>query len=1039
MQWLAQLSIRRPVLASVLILTLVVVGMFGYVRLGVDRFPRVDFPTVSITIRQTGAAPEDIETEITDRVERAVNTIAGIEELRSVSSEGVAQIFIQFHLDKNVDVAAQEVRDKMDQVLPELPRDIDAPVVDKVDTDAAPVLFLSLSADRPIRDITELADKTIRREIEGLPGVGQVTIVGGRARQINLWLDPVRLRAYNLTVAEVARAIATQNVTLPGGSLDQGPRELTVRMKGRVNGVPEFAGIVVAQREGAQVRLMDVGEVEDGSEDLETAARVNDEPAVLLLLRRQSGTNTVAVITGVKERLAAVSGQLPPGYSLRVVRDASDYIEASVATVQEHLVLGALLAALVVLLFLRNWRSTVIAAVSIPASIISTFGLMWAMDFTLNIITLLALALSVGIVIDDAIVVLENIYRRMDEDGLLPREAAVDGTREIGLAVLATTLSLVAVFLPVAFMGGIVGRFMNSFGLTMAFAIMVSLVVAFTVTPMMASRWLRVRAQPPAGGWHVAGMLERGYVTLLGWLMRHRWVVVGACVVSLVSVVPLFMIVGKDFLPKNDESQFEVLVRAPEGTSVEQTELILARIGREVRQMPGVVYTIALVGVDERRTANQGALFVKLVDADRRSASQYELMDQLRTTILPRFASERLRTSVSQVAAISGGGYSAKEIAFFVSGPDLATLAGYSDRLTSALAATPGVADVDTTLVVGKPELAVTLDRAKAAELGVRVADVAETLGVMVGGRQVSTYTDRGEQYEVHARAIPRWRMSGESVGQIAVPSARLGAVSLDHVARFTETQGPSQVDRLGRRRQVTITANMRPGHAQNVALEALAREVKALDLDPAYMSGTVGISKETGAAARNFLLAFALSLIFMYLVLAAQFESWLHPITILLALPLTLPFAVLSIVLFQQSLNIYTSLGLLVLFGVVKKNAILQIDHTLALRARGVPRLEAILHANRDRLRPILMTTFAFVAGMLPLLVASGVGAGDNRAIASVIVGGQTLSLLLTLVATPVFYSLFDDVQGWLRERRSQSASGRRWLRRATASGEGR
>jgi HAE1 family hydrophobic/amphiphilic exporter-1 len=1037
MQWLAELSIRRPVLASVLILTLVVVGVFGYFRLGVDRFPKVEFPTVSITIRQTGAAPEDVESEITDRVERAVNTIAGIEELRSVSSEGVAQVFIQFVLEKDVDVAAQEVRDKISQILADLPRDIEAPVVDKVDTDAAPVLFLSLSADRPIREITELADKTIRRELEGLPGVGQVTIVGGRARQINLWLDPARLRAYNLTVAEVTRAVAAQNVQLPGGSLDQGPRELTVRMKGRVNGVPEFGGLVIAQRQGAHVRLLDVAQVEDGTEEPQTAASIDDAPAVLLLLRRQSGTNAVAVINGVKERVQTVQGRLPAGYDLRVVRDASEYIEASVATVQEHLVLGALLAALVVLLFLHTWRSTVIAAISIPASIVSTFGLMWLMDFTLNIITLLALTLSVGIVIDDAIVVLENIYRRMEKDGLPAREAAVEGTREIGLAVTATTLSLVAVFLPVAFMGGIVGRFMNSFGLTMAFAIMVSLLVAFTLTPMMGSRWLRVpapsaRRRRPSP---IFGPLEHGYTRLLGWVMGRRWIVVLACVVALVSVVPLFMVAGKDFLPKNDESQFEVSLRAPEGTSVEQTELISSRVAREVRRLPGVAYTIVLVGIDERRTANQGTVFVKLIEPWERPLSQHQMMDRVRTEVVPRFAGERLRTSVSQVSAISGGGYSAKEVAFFISGPDLGQLAGYSKRLTDALERTPGVADVDTTLILGKPELGVTLDRAKAAELGVRVADVAETLGVMVGGRQISTYTEGGEQYEVHARAVPRWRTGPESVTQLAVPSATLGAVSLDHVARLAESQGPSQVDRLGRRRQVTITANIRPGYAQNVALETLQREVRALRLDGAYRTGTVGVSKETGVAARNFLLAFVLSVVFMYLVLAAQFESWLHPITILLALPLTLPFALLSIILFQQSVNIYTSLGLLVLFGVVKKNAILQIDHTLALRARGVPRLQAILDANRDRLRPILMTTFAFVAGMLPLLISRGVGAGDSRAIASVIVGGQTLSLLLTLVATPVFYSLFDDAQGWFRER-----AGRWWPARLAprpASGE--
>jgi HAE1 family hydrophobic/amphiphilic exporter-1 len=1011
-QALARLCVRRPVFASVLIIALVVVGGVGYTRLGVDRFPKVDFPTIAVVTRLPGAAPEEVETEVTDKIEESVNTIAGIDDLQSVSSEGISQIFVTFVLEKDVDVAAQEVRDKVNRVLADLPRDIDQPIVEKLDPDATPILSIALSGSRTLRETTEFADKVLRRQIESVNGVGQVTILGGRSRRINVRLDTERLKAYGLSAVDVRRALQTQNVKIPGGTLKAGANEATVRVYGRVLNAKEFEQIFITQRDGLPVRIGDVARVEDSEEDAERAASKDAVPTVVLSVRKQSGTNTVAVIDALKGRLAEIAPQLPAGYSTEIVRDQSQFIKAAVDTVQEHLVLGGFLAALVVLVFLGNIRSTLIAAVAIPVSVVSTYALMYAMGFTLNVLTLLALTLAVGIVIDDAIVVLENIFRFIEEKKVMPFQAAIDATKEIGLAVLATTLSLVAVFLPVAFMGGIVGRFMNSFGLTMAFAILVSLLVSFSLTPMLSARLLkRKEAKEKSKSRGFYAILDRTYVAALKWSIAHRWAVVAICALTLLTVPILFKAVPKNFLPYDDESQFEVNFRAPEGTTLEATALLGNRISQDVRKLPGVEYTLLTVGGDDAKTPNLGAVYVKLVDADKRKLAQTGVMDRVRKEILPHYADWKLRTDVSYVNAFSSGQKNA-EIMYVVNGPDLNQLAKVSDALMAKLRTVPGIVDVDSSLIFGKPELGVTVARSKASDLGVSVADVAETLRVLVGGEKVSSFDDGGEQYDVYLRARPEDRADEDSLKRFNVPSYRLGAVPLEDVTSFRPGVGPSEIRRLNRRRQVTIMANMNPGYSSQVAIDLLVKETKALNLDPSYTYRFIGRSKEQGRAAQNFLLAFALSIVFMYLILAAQFESWLHPVTILLALPLTVPFALLSILIFGQSVNIFTSLGILVLFGVVKKNSILQVEFANQLRERGMERDEAVVLASRERLRPILMTTIAFVAGMLPLLVSSGPGAGTNRAIGSVIAGGQTLALLLTLLATPVAYSLFDDAQ---------------------------
>src|SRR3954469_10092234 len=1011
MHALAQLCVRRPVFAAMFVLSLVVVGIFSYFGLGVDLFPKVDIPTVAVIVANPGASPEEIETEISRKVEDAVNTISMVDEVRSTSSEGQSLVLIQFELSKNGDVAAQEVQNKVNVIVPQLPQTAKQPIVQKFDPAAARIMQIAVSAPRSLRDITMIADRQIKQKLENSKGVGQITILGGARRELHVLVDPDRLRAYNLTITDVFNAVRAQNLELPGGNLSAGAKEFTVRTTGRVADAAQFNQIAVANRNGYTVKVADIGYAEDSYEEPRTAARLDGVPAVTLVVAKQSGENTVATAAEVRQRLKEIGLSLPKDVKTQIVSDQSVFINAAVENIKRHLIEGSFFAAIIIFLFLANIRTTLIAAVAIPTSIVSTFALMAAMGFTLNQITMLALTLMVGIVIDDAIIVLENIYRFIEEKNMPPFQAAIQGTKEIGLAVMATTLSLLAVFLPVGFMGGIVGRFMSSFGFTSAFAIAVSLLVSFTLTPMLTSRF--VKRPEHAGGGHsskesfVFRHLDVWYTRMLHWSMQHRKAVVALSVLVVMSIVPLFMLVGKNFLPQDDQSQYNVLVRTPEGTSLAATAGVTERIAQEIRKLPGVIHTLATVGRGADRSVNNSAVYVKLSDIDQRQTTQQQLMQKTRD-LLKSFPSE-IHTGVELVSSV-GGNQSNADIQYFIQGPDLQKLSQYSEALLAKMKTIPGLADADTTLRSGKPEVRLEIDRERAGDLGVSILAIEQALNTLVAGQVASTFNAGDDQYDVRVRAQEQFRGSAEGLTKMTVPSTKLGAVPLDQVAHIVTGSGPSSINRINRQRQVTVSGNVLPGGSQADILAKLNRYRDQLGMETDYRSGLAGASKELGRTGFYFALAFSLTFIFMYIVLAAQFESFIHPITILITLPLAVPFGILSLLLAHQTVNIFSGLGLLLLFGIVKKNAILQIDHTNGLRANGMNRYDAIIQANRDRLRPILMTTIALVAGMLPLVISSGPGAATNRSIGVLVVGGQSLCLMLTLLAVPVFYSYFED-----------------------------
>lgn len=1019
--WLADTSIKRPVFATMVILAIVLLGVVSYPDIGVDLFPKVEFPIINITTKLKGASPEIMDIDVTDKIEEAVNTINGVKTITSASIEGVSTVTVEFVLERDIELAAQDVREKISLVRGKLPRDIDEPIIEKVDPDATPVLWMALSGERSVREISTYADEVLKEQIQKVNGVGSIRTGGLRLRQVRIWLDSNRMNAYKVTAHDIIRALQRENVELPGGRIETNTKEYSVKIKGEFADPQEFNNLIVAYAKGAPVRLRDIGRVEDGMEEKRSIIRFNGKNAVGMGVQKQSGTNTVEVIDRVKAELEKIRKTLPPGMNLDISFDQSVFIKRSINEVQHHLVYGGVFATLAVLLFLKSLRITLISALAIPTSIISTFAIMNTFGFTFNNMTMLALSLSIGILIDDAIIVIENIHRHI-EAGKEPMEAASTATKEIGLAVMATTLAIVAIFLPVAFMKGLVGRFFVQFAFTVVFAVLVSMFVSFTLTPMMASRYLRIEkirhCHELTGGTSVCSrlsdLLERGYIRieevykkLLVYSIEHR---VKVLVISLlVFAFSLFItkFIGKEFAPSEDQSRVAVRLQAPIDYSVDQVDKMFIQAEQAIKKMPEVVSVFYAQGFFG--PTNKASMFVGLKPKSDRKKSQEQVKAEMRK-ILKNIVG--LKASAEDISLI-GGGIRNVPIQYVIRGRDLTMLEKYMDKISSEFSRLPGIVDIDSSLEAGKPEVKVFIDRDKAADLGVETATVAEAINFLIGGEvDVTKYKDtaKGRRYDVRARLNPSDRTDPDDIGRLYVRAKDGKLVEVSNIVSIKEGGGPSVINRVDRQRAVMMFANLekKPLGQAKGELDAIA----AKTLSPDYTTAYKGAADMMGESFYYLIFALVLGVVMAYMILAAQFESFVHPVTVLLAMPFSFIGAFGALLLTNNTLNIFSLIGLILLMGLVKKNAILLVDYTNTLRSRGLSRREAILQAGPVRLRPILMTTVAMILGMMPIALGLGEGAETRAPMAIATIGGLLSSLFLTLIVVPAAYDIFDDLQ---------------------------
>ncbi len=1023
---LSDVSIKRPVFAAVMMLALVTLGAFSYRRLAVDMFPDVEVPVVTVVTKFPGASPESVEREVTKRIEEAVNPISGVKRVVSTSRESVSSVVVEFHLETQINDAAQETRAKVSAIRGELPDGIEEPVIQKYDFASMPAVSFAMRSERLDRkSLTTLVDKKVRRRFENLPGVGKVEVVGASKREVAVDVDPARLESLGMTVEEVIAGLAAENVNTPLGRLTRGGAEYPLRVSGKPAEVEQFRTMAVAVRAGRPVPLGEVAAVSDGIEEQRSLAFVNGEPAVALNITKQSGANTVEVVDAVKREIAALQPELPSGTTVELVRDASVMIRDSVRDVEETMVVGGLLTVFIVFCFLNSWRSTVITGLTLPISVISSFTVMNFMGMTLNVMTLMALSLAIGLLIDDAIVVRENIVRHL-EGGQGHFEAASKGTSEIGLAVLATTFSIVAVFVPVAFMKGIVGRFFFQFGIVVTFAVLVSLFVSFTLDPMLSSRWHDPDIDRAGRRHRVARVLDRfndgfdrtadRYRGMIAWSLRHRPAVLGIATAAFLAGL-LIAVFGlkTEFFNEYDQSEFQVSFRTAPDASIEETRGRVELLVGEFRKVPEVEHTYATIGAGDAGTVRDGLIYVKLKEKKDRERSQAQVQRQVRGILL---GVPGIVSSVEEVGRLTGE----KLLMVNIRGEDISLLKGYAARLKGEMYRIPGIVDLEATLEHDIPEYRLQVDRERAMDLGVNTGTISRTVGAMFGGQVASTYEDEdGDAVDVRVRLPGALRVDPSQVGllRLAVPRGQAGSglVPLSEVVRYRRSSTPSEINRQDLTREVVLSANLE-GLPLGEAMKRVREAVDGMKMEPGYR---VVFSGEGDTMTESFGYmgeALLLAVIFVYLVLAAQFESFIDPLAIMFSLPLSVVGMAGTLFLTGDTINIMSLIGLILLMGLVTKNAILLVDFAKALQARGMDRTEAVITAGRTRLRPIMMTTLAMIFGMLPLALALGAGAEMRAPMARAVIGGLVTSTLLTLLVVPVVYTLFDDFGRWARRR---------------------